>query len=147
MNNSEKIYLCFITTDAEKDAIEIYKDRIKADLWPIYSKTNQFRKVYTDVEVIFYIAGNGESSQNFVGSATINEVTDKFEKLDINSSNVKFYTKFKKFKQFKNSVYIKDILNKLDFIKIKDKYGLTFQGGVTEVDEKSYNLIMNNGNN
>ena len=127
--------------------IEKNKDRIKNDLWPIYSKTNQFRKVYKGVEIIFYIAGNGESSQNFVGSATVNEVTDKFEKLDINSSNVKFYAKFNNVKQFKNSVYIKDILNKLDFIKIKEKYGLTFQGGVTEVDKKSYNLIMNNGNN
>ena len=64
--------------------------------------------------------------------------------LNINSFNVKFYAKFTNFKQLKNSVYFKDILNKLNFIKIKEKYGLAFQGDVTEVDKKSYNLIMNN---
>ena len=36
MNNSKKVYLCFITTDAEKEAMEIYEDRIKNNLWPIY---------------------------------------------------------------------------------------------------------------
>ena len=35
MNNSKKVYLCFITTDAEKEAMEIYEDRIKNNLWPI----------------------------------------------------------------------------------------------------------------
>jgi len=30
--------------------------------------------------------------------------------------------------------------------KIKDKYGLSFQGGVSEMDENSYNYLINNSN-
>ena len=147
MNNSKKIYLCFTTTDSEKEAMEIYEDRVKNNLWPIYHRTNQFRKVLKDVKVIFYLAGNGSSSQHFIGTATIEKIIEKFEDLNVNTSNVKFFVKFKDIKKFENFIFIKDVLNELDFINIKEKYGLTFQGGVTEVDEKSYELIVKKDKN
>ena len=147
MNNSKKNYLCFITTDAEKEAMEIYEDRIKNNLWPIYNRTNQFRKVLKNVKVVFYLAGNGNSAQHFIGTATIEKIVEKFENLNVNTSNVKFFVKFKNIKKFENFIFIKDVLNELDFINIKEKYGLTFQGGVTEVDKKSYELIIKRDKN
>ena len=103
MNNSKKNYLCFITTDAEKEAMEIYEDRIKNNLWPIYHRTNQFRKVLKNVKVIFYLAGNGNSAQHFIGTATIEKIIEKFENLNVNTSNVKFFVKFKDIRKFENS--------------------------------------------
>ena len=147
MNNSKKNYLCFITTDAEKEAMEIYEDRIKNNLWPIYNRTNQFRKVLKNVKVVFYLAGNGNSAQHFIGTATIEKIVEKFENLNVNTSNVKFFVKFKDIKKFENFIFIKDVLNELDFINTKEKYGLTFQGGVTEVDKKSYELIIKRDKN
>ena len=147
MNNSKKNYLCFITTDAEKEAMEIYEDRIKNNLWPIYNRTNQFRKVLKNVKVVFYLAGNGNSAQHFIGTATIEKIIEKFENLNVNTSKVKFFVKFKDIKKFENFIFIKDVLNELDFINIKEKYGLTFQGGVTEVDKKSYELIIKRDKN
>ena len=93
------------------------------------------------------MAGKGNSAQHFIGTATIEKTIEKFENLNVNTSNVKFFVKFKDIKKFENFIFIKDVLNELDFINIKEKYGLTFQGGVTEVDEKSYELIVKRDKN
>lgn len=142
MDSSFQHFLCFITTDGNKQAFEIFEDRIASNLWPIYMRTNQFRKVEKDIPVIFYLAGNGVSSQHFIGSAIINEIISPNKKLKVETSNIKFFVNFKNVKKFKKYVPIKNILNQLDFVMNKDKYGLAFQGGITEIDKKSYELII-----
>ena len=45
MNYFDKTYLCFITSDGDKEAKDIFDERIKKNLWPIYHRTMKFRKV------------------------------------------------------------------------------------------------------
>jgi len=144
MNNLDTTYLCFITSDGEKDAIEIFKKRISENLWPIYHRTNQFRKIKKNIDVIFYLAGTGVSAQNFIGVAKIKKTSEPNTN-DEEESKIKFYVSFKNIKKFNNYVSVKKYLNKLEFVNNKEKYGLSFQGGVTEVDEKSFKLLSSKG--
>tara|TARA_Y100001970_G_C13969212_1_gene717285 strand:+ start:306 stop:746 length:441 start_codon:yes stop_codon:yes gene_type:complete len=142
MNYFDKIYLCLITSDGEKDAIDIFDERIKKNLWPIYHRTMQFRKVKENTEVIFYLAGNGNSSQRFIGSATIDKIIDPNQNNNNCSSKVKFFVSFKNYKKFKNFVNVKENLDNLTFVNNKEKYGLSFQGGVTEMDHDSFKYLI-----
>ena len=81
MNYFDKTYLCFITSDGDREAKDIFDERIKKNLWPIYHRTMQFRKVKENTEVIFYLAGTGNSSQNFIAKANPDVVNNEIEKL------------------------------------------------------------------
>ena len=60
--NIESEYLIFISSDGKKNGYDIFTDRIKRNLWPIYVKTPQLFNVKIGKKVIFYIAGNGANS-------------------------------------------------------------------------------------
>jgi hypothetical protein len=143
MNYFDKTYLCFITSDGDREAKDIFDERIKKNLWPIYHRTMQFRKVKKNTEVIFYLAGTGNSSQNFIAKATVDKIIDPKERKNSSSGKVKFFATFKNYKKFKSQINVRENLDDLTFIINKDKYGLSFQGGVTEMDETSYNYLIN----
>ena len=143
MNYFDKTYLCFITSDGDREAKDIFDERIKKNLWPIYHRTMQFRKVKENTEVIFYLAGTGKSSQNFIAKATVDKIIDPKERKNSSSGKVKFFATFKNYKKFKSQINVRENLDDLTFIINKDKYGLSFQGGVTEMDETSYNYLIN----
>ena len=138
-------YLILVSSDGKKAGLEIFRDRIKKNKWPIYNKTPQLLNVKPGKNVIFYIAGTGGRKQSFVGTAKIkkkinaqNDVSDPNQEF----RKVLFYIEFENFKFFNKSIYIKDHIEKLDFIKNKEKYGLYFQGGVCKIDEISHNYII-----
>ena len=64
-------YLILVSSDGKKAGLEIFRDRIKKNKWPIYNKTPQLLNVKPGKNVIFYIAGTGERKQSFVGTAKI----------------------------------------------------------------------------
>ena len=64
-------YLILVSSDGKKTGLEIFRDRIKKNKWPIYDKTPQLLNVKAGKNVIFYIAGTGEKKQSFVGTAKI----------------------------------------------------------------------------
>ena len=142
-------YLILVSSDGKKTGLEIFNDRIEKNKWPIYDKTPQLLNVKTGKNVIFYIAGSGEKKQNFIGTAKIkkiisaqNDIVDPNQEL----RKVLFYIRFENFRFFSKSIHIKDHIEKLDFIKNKEKYGLYFQGGICKIDEKSHNYIVNCSN-
>ena len=47
---------------------------------------------------------------------------------------------------FKKEVFIKNIMDNLNFIENKKNYGLYFVGGVTKIDEDSNNFIISESN-
>ena len=142
-------YLILVSSDGKKTGLEIFNDRIKENRWPIYNKTPQLLNVKTGKNVIFYIAGSGEKKQSFVGTASIKKkIHTEDNVLDPNQEfrKVLFYIEFENFKFFNKSIQIKDHIEKLNFIKNKEKYGLYFQGGVCKIDESSHNYILNCSN-
>ena len=40
-DNIESNYLIFISSDGKREGYEIFKERIKNNMWPIYNKTPQ----------------------------------------------------------------------------------------------------------
>ena len=146
-NNIETDYLIFVSSDGKKNGYDIFNDRIKQNLWPIYVKTPQLINVKIGKKIIFYIAGNGVNSQHFIASAIIDKIIDQ---KDANSDpnqefkQILFNVKFRDIKKFVNYIKIKEHLNNLSFIeKNKRKiYGLYFQGGVCKINNQSYEYIM-----
>ena len=142
-------YLILVSSDGKKTGLEIFKDRIKKNRWPIYDKTPQLLNVKTGKNVIFYIAGSGEKKQSFIGTAKIKKkINTENGMSDPNQEfrKVLFFIEFENFKFFNKSIQIKDHIEKLNFIKNKEKYGLYFQGGVCKIDKNSHNYIINCAN-
>jgi len=142
-------YLILVSSDGKKAGLEIFKDRIKKNRWPIYDKTPQLLNVKTGKNVIFYIAGSGEKKQSFIGTAKIKKKINTVDGMsDPNQEfrKVLFFIEFENIKFFNKSIQIKDHIEKLNFIKNKEKYGLYFQGGVCKIDKNSHNYIVNCAN-
>tara|TARA_Y100000768_G_scaffold95148_1_gene69240 strand:+ start:2510 stop:3010 length:501 start_codon:yes stop_codon:yes gene_type:complete len=146
-NNIETDYLIFVSSDGKKTGYDIFKDRIKQNLWPIYVKTPQLINVKIGKKIIFYIAGNGNSSQHFVASAIIDKIVDQ---KDANSDpnqefkQILFNVKFRDLKIFSKYINIKDHINELTFIEKSKRriYGLYFQGGVCKINRQSFEYIQ-----
>lgn len=144
-------YFCLITSDGKVDAIKICEKRIDEKKWPIYSNTKFKDKFDEGDRIVFYIAGTGEYSQSFIGSASVKKVEKYNSKENLLIDPDKFteviykYLILEDVKKFKNSVEIKKIKNKLNFIKFKDNYGLHFIGGVTKIDEDSFKTLYSKG--
>ena len=142
-------YLILVSSDGRKNGLEIFRDRIEKNRWPIYDKTPQLLNVKVGKNVIFYIAGTGENKQSFVGTARIKKkIYSESNMSDPNQElrKVIFFIEFENLKLFDKSINIKDHIEKLDFIKNKEKYGLYFQGGVCKIDEVSHNYIIDCSN-
>ena len=144
-DNIETNYLIFISSDGKKSGFDIFNERVQENKWPIYNKTPQLKNVKEGKNVVFYIAGEGEKRQSFIGSAKIKSIIDnKNTAVDANQELklVLFHVEFKELKIFDKDIKIKDHIDNLDFIKNKEKYGLYFQGGICKIDQISYNYIL-----
>ena len=146
--NIETDYLIFVSSDGKKNGYDIFNDRIKKNLWPIYVKTPQLINVKIIKKIIFYIAGNGVNSQHFVASATIDKILDqKNANIDPNQEfkQILFNVKFKDLKKLNKYINIKDHINELTFIDKNKRsiYGLYFQGGICKINKQSYDYITN----
>ena len=144
-DNIETNYLIFISSDGKKSGFDIFNERVQKNKWPIYNKTPQLKNVKEGKNVVFYIAGEGEKRQSFIGSAKIKSIIDnKNTAVDANQELklVLFHVEFKELKIFDKDIKIKDHIDNLDFIKNKEKYGLYFQGGICKIDQQSYKYIQ-----
>ena len=150
--NIETDYLIFVSSDGKKNGYDIFNDRIKKNLWPIYVKTPQLINVKIGKKIIFYIAGNGVNSQHFVATAIIDKIVNqKNTKIDPNQEfkQILFNVKFKDLKKLNKYINIKNHINELTFIDKNKRsiYGLYFQGGVCKINKQSYEYIIKNSIN
>ena len=148
-DNIDTDYLILVSSDGKKNGLEIFKDRIKKNKWPIYDRTPQLLNVKAGKNVIFYIAGSGEKKQSFIATAKIKKKT--YAQKSVRDPNqefrkVLFYIEFENLTFFNKSIHIRDHIENLDFIKNKEKYGLYFQGGICKIDEKAHNYIVSCSN-
>jgi hypothetical protein len=138
---------CFICSDGTTDsAWNIFLDRISQKKWPIYDKTRNKELIKKDHKIIFYIAGKNKFSKNFVGSAKVEfslkiDSSSLEERFIENKSFIYEYIKLKNIEKFKKKISIYSVLNELDFIKYKAKFGLSLQGGCNIMNDKDYDLL------
>ena len=70
-----KNYYCLGTSDSTtENAIDILKRRLNEKKYPLYKKTPFLKDVKKDDEVVFYVAGRKNKSQNFIGCSLIKSV-------------------------------------------------------------------------
>ena len=140
-----KNYYCLGTSDSQnKIAIDILKIRLEEKKYPLYQKTPFLHEVKKKDEVIFYIAGKNTFSQNFFGSAII-ENTENTEKETVDPDKNKHVVIknliLRSINIFKTPIPIKLHIKELEFIKNKKNYGISFMGGVSKITQNDFNLI------
>jgi hypothetical protein len=142
-----KNYYILITSDSnDLEALAIFKKRIAEKKWPLYEKTTYLKKIATQDEIVFYLAGKGSNAQSFIGTAVVNDIHLNDNLLvdpDKDRNVVNRYLILNKIITFPNPIKIKSILDKLEFIKNKKNYGAYLIGGVAKFNEQDFLKISN----
>jgi predicted RNA-binding protein len=140
-----KGYYCFITSDNQGVAYNIFLKRIKEKKWVTYLKTLNYSSLKENDQIIFYIAGSSINRQTFVGNAMVEKVNLTKNNFIVDPDDVKKQISsiidLKNINIFKKPVGVKELIEKLDFIKNKYNWGMFFHGGIREMNKKDYELI------
>jgi predicted RNA-binding protein len=140
-----KNYYCLGTSDStNENAIDILKRRIDEKKYPLYKKTPFLNDIKKNDEVVFYVAGRKNKSQNFIAYSVIQSVEIPNETLvdpDKNKYVLEKYLLFENITLLKTPIHIKAIINQLEFIKNKTNFGVYLMGGVSRITENDFNLI------
>jgi len=102
--------------------------------WPIFAHTHHKKCLAKGDRVVFYLAGKG--FKKFIGSAEIDS------SLRDDDDGINHYVLLKHVNHWKKPVKIKTVLDKLEFIENKSKWGMYFQSGVRPMAEKDYSLLI-----
>jgi hypothetical protein len=125
-----KNYYCLGTSDSTtENAIDILKRRLDEKKYPLYKKTPFLKDIKKDDEVVFYVAGKKNKSQNFIAFSHIKSVETPNELLidpDKNKYVLEKYLLFENITLLKTPIHIKAIINQLEFIKNKTNISLSF---------------------
>lgn len=142
-----KNYYALITSDsAEVKAYEIFQNRIKENRFPLYLKTPYLETIKKNDEVLFYIAGRNMHSQSFVAKSRVKEVEvlkDLYVDADNTKRIVNRYLLFENIIVLEKPKLIKPIIERLDFIRVKQNFGTYLVGGVVKLNDKDFNTILN----
>ena len=145
-----KKYYCFITSDNNESAYDIFLKRIKEKKWVTYLKTLKYSSLKENDEIIFYIAGSSINRQTFVGTAMIEKVNLTKNNPAVDPDNIKkeitSIIDFKNINIFKNPIKVQDLIERLEFIKNKYNWGMFFHGGIREINKKDFELISRTNN-
>ena len=148
-----KNYYYLICSDKENtneniknSAFDIYKIRITESKWPLYTTTRHSDEIKQDDKLLIYLAGNKKYCQHFIAYTEVAKVEPvenlKFVDVDSNSDLIESYLILKNNKELLNPFNVKENLDTLSFVNHKKFYGLSFQGGLRKIDEKSFNQII-----
>lgn len=132
-------YCILVTNDTEEIiANDLLKIRLNKKIWPIYKRTPFKKKIKKNFKILFYIAGKNHLKQNIVASAVIDSVNYNFDYED----KIFCELRLEEINFFNNPVDIKLEVQKLDFIKNKYCYGLSFVGGCNIIEKKDYDTVI-----
>lgn len=113
------------------DKIWLFKD----------SRVPHMRSLKKDDEIILYVAGPNRRYFycTFILDSSIKSFTKTDQELYKLFSN---YVKIKNIKYFNEKIYLKPMIENLEFIKDKKNYGLFFRGAVRSITDDDYSKIM-----
>jgi len=117
-------------------ANQILVRRIINRMFPLYHGTSYKDKINVGDICYMYVAGKNEYKHHVEGSFVVADIikkksTDEFE--DVLSSTPYKYLVMSKINHYSVPVYIKDLINDLEFITNKSRWGVFFQGGVKKI--------------
>lgn len=119
--------------------LDEFTKRIENNKWPIFRRTQNRFKIAKNDNIVFYLGGPGNGK--ILGTAKLSSKVKTASKEgdgDIEIIDIDIWN---------TPVLVKEHVDALDFIKIKDNWGVFFQGGVKSIDKKDYQQILNLNNN
>ena len=137
-------YWIFVTNNRPFIAEDAYRLRMAHGLWGIGNRTANRTSLEAGDKVVFYLTS---PAMAFAGTATISstylsdEERDKLISEDVFLST-KFGARFHEIDQWKEPRRIKPLLQHLDFIRNKQKWGTHLQGGIIRISEADYDQII-----
>lgn len=128
-------------------ANDIAIKRLEIKRWPLYKNTPHRKKISINDNALIYISGNGINSQCFIADVRICGITDSKhviqEESQFSSEPPISVLLLDSINIFKRPVYIRSILNTLDFIpKSTIKWGCVMQRGLKIISDKDYTSIL-----
>jgi hypothetical protein len=125
-------------------ANDILLRRIKSKKFPIYNSTGNRNNIKVDDICYMYIAGTKHNKHHILGSFRIKEIilNNFIEEFEDVLSNIP-YKNFimDDIRLFTKPIYVKEIIQELEFIKSKDKWGVFFQGGFIKIGQNDMRLL------
>jgi|GEM_PF-5178709 len=107
---------------------------IKENTWKIGLRTTHRQNLKKNDKSVFYVSGNNR--MYFIASAVIDS------EFIYEGDPIYGYINLRKMNLFNKPIFIKSILDKLNFIKNRKYWGLHFQNGIIPINEKDYNKII-----
>lgn len=126
----KNVYWIFVTHDIKKE----FESKKTNNRWPIFARTHHKNCLAKGDKVVFYLAGRG--FKKFIGNAEIDS------SLRDDNDGINHYVLLKHVNYWEKPVRIETVLDKLEFIKNKSKWGLYFQSGVCPMTEKDHSLLI-----
>ena len=125
-------------------AHKIISRRIKRKKFPIYDATTYRDKIKVGDICYMYLAGQKENKHHILGSFKVKEIilNERIVEFDDVLSSIPYkYLVMGDAKVFAKPLYVKAIIEELEFIKNKIKWGVFFQGGIRKIGENDMKLL------
>lgn len=120
----------FVINDTDKE----FQRRMGDKKWPIFHYTGNRKQIHSGDKVIFYKAGI--EGKTLLGTAKISSEL-------LNDENQQdYFVALDEIKVWKKPVKIKNLVDSLEFIGDKVQWGRYLQGGIREISENDYGIIV-----
>ncbi|MDA9763658.1 EVE domain-containing protein [Gammaproteobacteria bacterium] len=136
--------------DKRVDANLIADFRIKNKAYPMNKGTFFKDRIKNNDNFIFYIAGQSKHKHSIYAYGKIGKTlpSGSYDEEDIHIGNpISKTVQLKSCQKFKNIRLLKEIKEDLAFIKDKRFWGRYLQGGVTQLSQKDFEIILAHAQN
>ena len=134
----------FVYNGDEKYGHSSFKTRIRDSHWGLYKFTQNRTKVQEADNILFYKAGQG--GQRFLGTANVETLPFSVTKLLVakypSLAGFDYCMKLMNLDIWQTPVPMRNVAEKLHFIKNKEKYGVYLQGGIKSISERDYKTVI-----
>lgn len=133
-------------TGEDLTAREIFGLLIPLKVWDFREEASGIKNIKAGDKIIFYLAGL--NARYFAGSATVASdiyIKRKGSPDPLKEKGKRYFPKridLKDIKVWKEPLPIKPLIQRLDFIKNKDSYGLYMRRTALSISEKDYKVVM-----
>lgn len=108
-----------------------FLERIRTKRWPIYKRTSNRLQIKKGDKILFYLAGYPR--RKIVASAVLSS--------NLKEDGEEFSVTLYKIKVWKIQIPIRPLIESLEFIKNKAKWGGYMQGGIVKITDNDFGLL------
>lgn len=148
-DNGQYILICNdVPSFDEKriDGFDIAEARLRKGVWPMYKSTSHRKRIGPGASCLVYVAGYGKHKGHFIGMAKVDRVENIRARDWVEPSedavtdlptNVIFFSEVEHWVPLN----IRPLVEGLQFITTKDKWGVHMQGGCKAMVQVDFNFL------